>query len=39
MDKFLMILKKGKIALLPPRGTDTRAVKRIFNKLVKAGEK
>jgi len=32
-DKFPMILKKGKIALLPPRGADKKTVKRIFNNL------
>jgi heterodisulfide reductase subunit C2 len=29
-DKVPVILKKGKIALLPPRGADRRTVKRIF---------
>ncbi len=28
--KFPMILRKGKIALLPPRGVDTKIVKKIF---------
>jgi heterodisulfide reductase subunit C len=28
--KFPMILRKGKIALLPPRGADRKKVKRIF---------
>jgi heterodisulfide reductase subunit C2 len=29
--KFPAMLKKGKIALLPPRGADAKMVKRIFN--------
>jgi heterodisulfide reductase subunit C len=32
-DKFPAMLKKGKIALLPPRGGDRKAVKRIFRKI------
>jgi len=39
MDKFPMILKKGKIALLPPQGADKKTVKRIFNNLEKARKK
>ena len=31
-DKFPAMLKKGKIALLPPRGGDRQIVKRIFKK-------
>ena len=31
-DKFPAMLKKGKIALLPPRGGDRKTVKRIFKK-------
>ena len=31
-EKFPAMLKKGKIALLPPRGADRKTVKRIFNK-------
>ena len=31
-EKFPMMLKKGKIALLPPRGADRKTVKRIFKK-------
>ena len=30
--KFPAMLKKGKIALLPPRGGDRKTVKRIFRK-------
>lgn len=30
-DKFPAMLKKGKIALLPPRGADRKLVKRIFD--------
>jgi hypothetical protein len=29
-EKFPAMLKKGKIALLPPRGGDRKIVKRIF---------
>jgi len=36
-EKFPAMLKKGKIALLPPRGGDRRIVKRIFKK-VKASQ-
>ncbi len=38
-EKFPMILKKGKIALLPPRGADKKTVKRIFANIAKAGKK
>ncbi len=31
-EKFPAMLKKGKIALLPPRGADRKTVKRIFKK-------
>jgi heterodisulfide reductase subunit C2 len=31
-DKFPGMLKKGKIALLPPRGADKKTIKRIFGK-------
>jgi heterodisulfide reductase subunit C len=31
-DKFPAMLKKGKMALLPPSGADTRTVKRVFEK-------
>jgi heterodisulfide reductase subunit C len=31
-EKFPAMLKKGKIALLPPRGGDRKTVKRIFRK-------
>ena len=34
-----MILKKGKIALLPPRGADRKTVKQIFTNLEKARKK
>ncbi len=37
--KFPTILMKGKIALLPPRGTDKKTVRRIFRNLAKAGDK
>jgi len=30
-DKFPTMIKKGKIALLPPSGADKRKIKRIFN--------
>ena len=32
-EKFPVMLKKGKIALLPPRGGDRQVVKRIFRKI------
>jgi heterodisulfide reductase subunit C len=32
MDKFPTMLKKGKIAILPPFGGDKEKVKRIFKK-------
>jgi heterodisulfide reductase subunit C len=32
VDKFPAMLKKGKIALLPPSGADKKMVKRIFSK-------
>ena len=32
-EKFPAMLKKGKIALLPPRGGDKQTVKRIFKKV------
>ena len=32
-EKFPAMLKKGKIALLPPRGGDRKTVKRIFRKM------
>ena len=32
-EKFPAMLKKGKIALLPPRGGDKQTVKRIFKKI------
>ena len=32
-EKFPAMLKKGKIALLPPRGGDRKTVKRIFRKI------
>jgi heterodisulfide reductase subunit C len=38
-EKFPMILKKAKIALLPPQGADKKTVKRIFSNLAKAGKK
>ena len=34
-EKFPAILKKGKIALTPPRGADSKTVKRIFKKALK----
>jgi heterodisulfide reductase subunit C2 len=37
--KFPMILKKGKIALFPPRGADKKQVKRIFKYFMKARNK
>ena len=39
MDKVSLILKKGKIALLPSHGADKKMVKRIFNNLEKARKK
>jgi len=35
MDKFPAMLKKGKIAILPPSGADKGKVKRIFEKAAK----
>jgi hypothetical protein len=32
MDKFPAMLKKGKMAILPPSGADKGMVKRIFKK-------
>jgi hypothetical protein len=32
MDKFPAMLKKGKMAILPPSGADKGTVKRIFKK-------
>ena len=37
-EKFPSMLKKGKIALLPPRGADKATVKRIFKKTKKEQE-
>jgi heterodisulfide reductase subunit C len=34
MDKFPTMLKKGKIAMLPPFGADKKKVKNIFKKVV-----
>ena len=34
MEKFPVMLKKRKIAILPPRGADAHAVKHIFKKTV-----
>ena len=39
MDKFPKMIKKKKIALLPPRGADTKTVKRIFNTIDSNREK
>jgi heterodisulfide reductase subunit C len=39
LGKFPAILKKGKIALLPPRGADNKKVKQIFNKISARKEK
>jgi heterodisulfide reductase subunit C2 len=39
LDKLPMIMKKGKIALLPPRGADRKTVKRIFANLEKTRKK
>ncbi len=39
LDKLPSILKKGKIALLPPRGADRKMVKRIFNNLEETRKK
>lgn len=36
-EKFPAMLKKGKIALLPPRGADRKAVGRVFKKLREKG--
>lgn len=33
MDKFPSILKRRKIAILPPRGADKKTVQRIFNRV------
>jgi heterodisulfide reductase subunit C len=33
MEKFPTMIKKGKMALLPPSGADKRKVQRIFNRL------
>jgi heterodisulfide reductase subunit C/quinone-modifying oxidoreductase subunit QmoC len=32
-DKFLTMLKKGKMALLPPSGADKKVVRRIFSRV------
>jgi hypothetical protein len=37
--KFPMILKKGKIALFPPKGADKKQVKRIFKYFAKTRNK
>jgi Heterodisulfide reductase, subunit C len=37
-DKFPTILKKGKIALLPPRGADRKMAKRIFDSVKRKKE-
>lgn len=34
MDKFPIMLRKKKIAILPPRGANNSAVKRIFNSIM-----
>ena len=39
LDKVPTILKKGKIAILPPQGADKKTVKRIFNNLEKTRKK
>jgi heterodisulfide reductase subunit C2 len=39
LDKLPAILKKGKIALLPPRGADRKTVQRIFANLEKTRKK
>lgn len=39
LDKLPTILKKRKIALLPPRGADRKTVKRIFDNLEKTRNK
>lgn len=39
LDKLPAILKKGKIALLPPHGADRKTVKRIFDNLEKTRKK
>jgi hypothetical protein len=36
MEKFPTMLKKGKMAVLPPSGGDKRKVKQIFNKALKS---
>jgi hypothetical protein len=33
VDKFPLMLKKRKIAILPSRGADRKTVKRIFKKV------
>jgi len=35
MDKFPAMLKKGKMAILPPSGADKKTVRRIFEKAAK----
>jgi hypothetical protein len=35
MEKFPAMLRKGKIAILPPTGGDRRKVNLIFNKALK----
>ena len=37
-DKFPTMLKKGKIALLPPRGADRKMAKRIFDSVKRKKE-
>lgn len=39
LDKLPTILKKRKIALMPPHGADRKTVKRIFNNLEKTRKK
>ena len=39
MDKVPTILKKGKIAIMPPQGADKKIVKQIFNNLEKTRKK
>jgi heterodisulfide reductase subunit C2 len=38
-EKFPSMLIKGKMAVLPPSGADRRAVRRIFDRVGKKGEK
>ncbi len=38
-EKFPAMLKKGKMAILPPSGADKKAVKRIFEKAMRVKEK